>query len=326
MKIRTLEELQKIAEDLIENQAYGKEPLTLYEPIDYGMHQGGKRIRPLLCLIANQVCGGDLEKAFPAATAVEMLHNFTLLHDDIMDKSPLRRGKPTVYQKYNTNRAILSGDTMFACSYKHLLQCDKTIVPNLVETMTDGAVKVCEGQAYDMDFETRDDVRLEQYIEMIRLKTGVLLATALKLGAITAGCSADTLSLLETFGHYIGIAFQIQDDIFDCWSDVEVFGKVSGTDIADRKKTFLYLKALELADDGLKEELQSLYCENSVPKETKTERVKEIYEKLNVQEVARKAVQEYNRLAVQRLELINVPKERKDLLVAFADKLINRNK
>ncbi len=326
MKIRTLEELQKIAVDLIENQAYGKEPLTLYEPIDYGMHQGGKRIRPLLCLIANQVCGGDLEKAFPAATAVEMLHNFTLLHDDIMDKSPLRRGKPTVYQKYNTNRAILSGDTMFACSYKHLLQCDKTIVPNLVETMTDGAVKVCEGQAYDMDFETRDDVCLEQYIEMIRLKTGVLLATALKLGAITAGCSADTLSLLETFGHYIGIAFQIQDDIFDCWSDVEVFGKVSGTDIADRKKTFLYLKALELADDGLKEELQSLYCENSVPKETKTERVKEIYEKLNVQEVARKAVQEYNRLAVQRLELINVPKERKDLLVAFADKLINRNK
>lgn len=326
MKIRTLEELQKIAVDLIENQAYGKEPLTLYEPIDYGMHQGGKRIRPLLCLIANQVCGGDLEKAFPAATAVEMLHNFTLLHDDIMDKSPLRRGKPTVYQKYNTNRAILSGDTMFACSYKHLLQCDKTIVPNLVETMTDGAVKVCEGQAYDMDFETRDDVRLEQYIEMIRLKTGVLLATALKLGAITAGCSADTLSLLETFGHYIGIAFQIQDDIFDCWSDVEVFGKVSGTDIADRKKTFLYLKALELADDGLKEELQSLYCENSVPKETKTERVKEIYEKLNVQEVARKAVQEYNRLAVQRLERINVPKERKDLLVAFADKLINRNK
>lgn len=326
MKIRTLEELQKIAVDLIENQAYGKEPLTLYEPIDYGMHQGGKRIRPLLCLIANQVCGGDLEKAFPAATAVEMLHNFTLLHDDIMDKSPLRRGKPTVYQKYNTNRAILSGDTMFACSYKHLLQCDKTIVPNLVETMTDGAVKVCEGQAYDMDFETRDDVRLEQYIEMIRLKTGVLLATALKLGAITAGCSADILSLLETFGHYIGIAFQIQDDIFDCWSDVEVFGKVSGTDIADRKKTFLYLKALELADDGLKEELQSLYCENSVPKETKTERVKEIYEKLNVQEAARKAVQEYNRLAVQRLELINVPKERKDLLVAFADKLINRNK
>lgn len=326
MKIRTLEELQKIAVDLIENQAYGKEPLTLYEPIDYGMHQGGKRIRPLLCLIANQVCGGDLEKAFPAATAVEMLHNFTLLHDDIMDKSPLRRGKPTVYQKYNTNRAILSGDTMFACSYKHLLQCDKTIVPSLVETMTDGAVKVCEGQAYDMDFETRDDVRLERYIEMIRLKTGVLLATALKLGAITAGCSADTLSLLETFGHYIGIAFQIQDDILDCWSDVEVFGKVSGTDIADRKKTFLYLKALELADDGLKEEFQSLYCEISVPKETKTERVKEIYEKLNVQEAARKAVQEYNRLAVQRLELINVPKERKDLLVAFADKLINRNK
>lgn len=324
--MRTPEELQKIAIDLMEKQVYNREPLTLYEPIDYGMHQGGKRVRPLLCLIANEVCGGELEKAFPAAVAVEMLHNFTLLHDDIMDKSPLRRGKPTVYQKYNTNRAILSGDTMFACSYNHLLQCDKNIVPNLVEIMTRGAIEVCEGQAYDIDFETRNDVSLEEYIEMIRLKTGVLLATALKLGAVTAGASADTLSLLDTFGHYIGIAFQIQDDIFDCWSDVEVFGKVSGTDIADRKKTFLYLKALELAKDNLKENLRELYCSTDIPQETKTTKVKEIYEELNVRTAAREAMEEYNRLALQALEQMNVPNERKRLLVAFAEKLINRNK
>lgn len=324
--MRTIEDLQKIAIDLMEKQVYSRQPLTLYEPIDYGMHQGGKRVRPLLCLIANEVCGGELEKAFPAAVAVEMLHNFTLLHDDIMDKSPLRRGKPTVYQKYNTNKAILSGDTMFACSYDYLLQCDKSIVPDLVGIMTRAAIEVCEGQAYDMDFEARNDVSLSEYIEMIRLKTGVLLAAALKLGAVTAGADKETLSLLDTFGHYIGIAFQIQDDIFDCWSDVEVFGKVSGTDIADRKKTFLYLKALELANGSLKEDLRGLYCSIDIPKETKTRRVKEIYEELNVQEVARKTMEDYNRLALQALEKMNLPKERKTLLATFAEKLINRNK
>lgn len=324
--MRTIEDLQKIAIDLMEKQVYSRQPLTLYEPIDYGMHQGGKRVRPLLCLIANEVCGGELEKAFPAAVAVEMLHNFTLLHDDIMDKSPLRRGKPTVYQKYNTNKAILSGDTMFACSYDYLLQCDKSIVPDLVGIMTRAAIEVCEGQAYDMDFEARNDVSLSEYIEMIRLKTGVLLATAFKLGAVTAGADKETLSFFDTLGHYIGIAFQIQDDIFDCWSDVEVFGKVSGTDIADRKKTFLYLKALELANGSLKEDLRNIYCSIDIPKETKTRRVKEIYEELNVQEVARKTMEDYNRLALQALEKMNLPKERKTLLATFAEKLINRNK
>lgn len=324
--MRTIEDLQKIAIDLMEKQIYSRQPLTLYEPIDYGMHQGGKRVRPLLCLIANEVCGGELEKAFPAAVAVEMLHNFTLLHDDIMDKSPLRRGKPTVYQKYNTNKAILSGDTMFACSYDYLLQCDKSIVPDLVGIMTLAAIEVCEGQAYDMDFEARNDVSLSEYIEMIRLKTGVLLATALKFGAVTAGADKEILSLLDTFGHYIGIAFQIQDDIFDCWSDVEVFGKVSGTDIADRKKTFLYLKALELAKGALKEDLRDLYCSIDISKETKTRRVKEIYEELNVREIARKTMEDYNRLALQALEKMNLPNERKTLLATFAEKLINRNK
>ncbi len=324
--MHTLEELQKMAIGIIERQTYTREPATLYAPIDYGMRQGGKRIRPLLCLIANQLCGGDLEKAVPAAVAVEMLHNFTLLHDDIMDASPLRRGAPTVYKKYNTNKAILSGDTMFACAYNYLLQCEKDKIADLVAILTQGSIEVCEGQAYDMDFETRNDVALGEYIEMIRLKTGVLLSTALKLGAVTAGADTETLSLLDTFGHNIGIAFQIQDDIFDCWSDLEVFGKQCGTDIADKKKTFLYLKAVEMANEPLKSELKDLYCSDTIERNEKIMKVTAIYEELNVRDIARKAMEEYNKTALLALEKVNASDNGKKVLEEFANKLMNRNK
>lgn len=322
----TLEELQKKAIDIIEEQVYKQSPATLYDPIDYGMRQGGKRIRPLLCLIANQLCGGQIEKAVPAGVAVEMLHNFTLLHDDIMDASPLRRGVPTVYKKYSTNKAILSGDTMFACAYKYLLQCEKDKVADLVAILTQGSIEVCEGQAYDMDFETRNDVTLGEYTEMIRLKTGVLLSTALKLGAVTAGADPKTLSLLDTFGHNIGIAFQIQDDILDCWSDLEVFGKQCGTDIADKKKTFLYLKAVEMAKEPLRSELIEIYCSDTLLKEEKTKRVVGIYEELNVKEIARKTMEEYNKEALAALKEIKADEKAKSVLEEFANKLMNRNK
>lgn len=234
--MHTLEQLQKRAIEIIDAQNYLAEPLSLYEPIDYGMRQGGKRIRPLLCLIAAELCGGEREKAEPAAVAVEMLHNFTLLHDDIMDCSPLRRGKPTVFRKYDQNKAILSGDAMFACAFKYLLQCDKEVIPQLTEILTRGAIEVCEGQGFDMDFENRQTVSTDEYLQMIKLKTGVLLSTALRLGAITAKADEKTLNLLDTFGKYIGIAFQIKDDMLDCWSDLDTFGKVCGADIIDRKK------------------------------------------------------------------------------------------
>lgn len=322
----TFDQLQEKAIELIEKADYMGSPVALYEPIDYGMRQGGKRIRPLLCLLANNLCGGELNKAYPAAVAIEMLHNFTLLHDDIMDASPLRRGKPTVYKKYNTNKAILSGDTMFACAYKHLLECDKESAFALVQTLTQGSIEVCEGQSYDMEFEERSDVTLEEYLEMIRLKTGVLLSTALKLGAITAKADLETLSLLDKFGNYIGTAFQIQDDMFDCWSDLDVFGKVCGTDISDKKKTFLYLKALEIADGDLRKELQELYETDGEDKDAKIERVRAIYEKLNIKDEAQKTVLSYNQKALETLERINAEEERKQPLKIFAEKIIKRNK
>lgn len=322
----SFEQLQQKAVELIENADYTGTPAALYEPIDYGMRQGGKRIRPLLCLIANNLCAGELNKAFPSAIAIEMLHNFTLLHDDIMDASPLRRGAPTVYKKYNINKAILSGDTMFACAFKHLLESDKEVAFDLVQTLTQGSIEVCEGQSYDMEFEQRKDVSLEEYLEMIRLKTGVLLSTSLKLGAISAGADSETLSLLNTFGNYIGVAFQIQDDLFDCWSELEVFGKMCGTDITDKKKTFLYLKALEIADGDLKKELQELYESDSTNKDAKIERVRAIYEQLNIKDVAQKTVLSYNQKALEALERINADEERKQPLKIFAEKIIKRNK
>ncbi len=324
--MHTFEELQQGAIDAVDSRIYSKEPSILYEPIDYSLRQGGKRIRPLLTLIAAEMFGADMERAKPAAVAVEMLHNFTLLHDDIMDNSPLRRGKPTVFKKYGTNSAILSGDTMFAKAFTYLYECDKDKISELVEIMLQGSIEVCEGQAYDMEFETRDDVTIEQYLEMIRLKTGVLLSTALSLGAVVAGCGRDDLEKLKIFGQNIGIAFQIQDDIFDCWSDLEEFGKVTGTDIADNKKTFLYLKALEVAGEEQRKELLRLFSLRSFDRKEKEDSVKAIYESLEIRSYAKQLMNKHYETALKALEEIDVVKSRKDNLYLFAKKLITRNK
>lgn len=323
--MRTIEELQEIAIRIIEEESFLASPNNLYEPIDYAMHQGGKRIRPLLALMASELFSGDIEKAKPAAIAIEVLHNFTLLHDDIMDKSPLRRGMPTVYNKYDTNTAILSGDTMFAKAFTYLLKADKIQIHDLVEVFTNASIEVCEGQAMDMCFEERDDVKIEEYIEMIRLKTGVLLASALKLGAITALAEKKDMDYIYDFGLNIGIAFQLQDDILDCWSNFEDFGKVTGTDIADNKKTFLYLKALELASPEDRKELIDLYSK-PIEKEYKETRVREIYEKLDIRRISKDLMKEYNDKAKESLEKISVKDENKTNLIKFADKLMHRNK
>ncbi len=324
--MHTLEQLEQEAIKLIEETSFLKEPLTLYEPIEYGMKQGGKRIRPLLCLIAADMFSQDVAKAKSAAIAVEVLHNFTLLHDDIMDQSPLRRGKETVYKKFNSNKAILSGDTMFALAYKYLLDYDKDIAKDLVEILTQASIEVCEGQAFDMEFETRNDVSIEEYINMIRLKTGVLLSCALRLGAVTANCTKENLVLLDEFAQNIGIAFQIQDDILDCWSDLEVFGKVTGKDIVDNKKTFLYLKALEIGSDRQQNILKELYSSKNFESTQKEQVVKSIYEDLKIKEIAKKEMVYYHNLAIQSLEKINIDQERKENLRLFSEKLMNRNK
>lgn len=322
----TLKELEQEAIKLIEQESFLNEPSTLYDPIEYGMKQGGKRIRPLLCLIAADMFSEDVNKAKSAAIAVEVLHNFTLLHDDIMDQSPLRRGKETVYKKFNSNKAILSGDTMFALAYKYLLNYDKDIVKDLVEILTQSSIEVCEGQAFDMEFETRNDVSIEEYINMIRLKTGVLLSCALRLGAVTANCTKENIHLLDEFAQNIGIAFQIQDDILDCWSDLEIFGKVTGKDIIDNKKTFLYLKALEIGTERQQNILKELFSSKNFEPTQKEQVVKSIYEELKIQELAKKEMAHYHNLAIQSLEKINIDETRKANLKEFAEKLMNRNK
>ena len=324
--MRTIEELQEIAIKTIEQENFLASPKNLYEPINYAMHQGGKRVRPLLALMAADLFSGDIEKAKSVAIAIEVLHNFTLLHDDIMDKSPLRRGKPTVYNKYDTNTAILSGDTMFAKAFTYLLKAEESQIHDLVEAFTNASIEVCEGQAMDICFEERNDVRIEEYIEMIRLKTGVLLATALKLGAITATASKEDIDNLYSFGINIGIAFQLQDDILDCWSNLEDFGKVTGTDIADNKKTFLYLKSLEIADKEQKKILLKYFSSTIFEKEEKETAVKKIYEQLNLKAIAKELMEHYNNKAMENLEKIELDAPIKTNLITFANKLMLRNK
>lgn len=313
------------------NRAFMKEPKVLYQPIEYAMSQGGKRIRPLLVLMAADMFGGDLNKALYPAHSIEILHNFTLLHDDIMDVSAIRRGMPTIYKKFGTNAAILSGDTMCAISYRYLLDPGFAKLStneeriDLLATLSLAFVEVCEGQALDMEFETRDDVSIEEYIEMIRLKTSALIASSLKMGAIIAGAKKEDIEYIYKFGEYIGLAFQFQDDILDCWSNFEEFGKLTGKDIEENKKTFLYLKALELGSEEEKKELRELYSGIEIDKKEKEERVMSIYERLEIRSIAFELMKDYNQKAIESLEKISLPDNNKANLISFAESLMKRN-
>ena len=229
-------ELADIVQNEIKNLKYPQQPELLYAPIVYSLEEGGKRIRPVALLMACNLFRDEIDCAKPAALAVEVFHNFTLLHDDIMDRSDTRRGKPAVHTRWNDNVAILSGDAMMIYAYKLLCGCDRRVLPQLLETFNETAIGVCEGQQYDMDFESRDDVTVDRYLEMIRLKTGVLLAGALKLGAICAEAQPWQAELLYNFGINVGLAFQLQDDLFDTYGDAAVFGKPIGGDILAGKK------------------------------------------------------------------------------------------
>lgn len=303
---------------------YG-EPSGLYKPISYTLEQGGKRIRPLFVLISNQLFGGDPDEALPAATAIEIFHNFTLLHDDIIDKAPLRRGFETVYQKWNTNVAILSGDTMFAIAYGELSKSKPTLLPQLMKVFTQTAIEVCEGQQYDIEFEERKDVNLEDYITMIRLKTAVLLAASLKIGAMVADASLPDADKIYNFGINLGIAFQLQDDLLDAFGNQAVFGKQTGGDIATNKKTVLYLKALELADDNTLLQLKELYSTTNTASDVKVKKVLDIYEKLNVRKVTEAIIGQYYETAMTTLQIIDIPEERKSVLRNLANAMLKRD-
>lgn len=321
-----VEQIQELVNSYIENQDFGGNPKELYAPIDYILRQGGKRMRPTLCLLACDLFNGNIEDCMVPAVAAEIFHNFTLVHDDIMDQAPLRRGMETVYHKWNSDIALLSGDTMLIKAFQYVLAMKKEYSYEVFAELCKVALEVCEGQQFDLNFETQDNVSLESYLEMIRLKTAVLLGSVLKIGAIVAGADAKNQQTVYDFGINLGLAFQLQDDIFDCYGDVKVFGKMTGGDISDNKKTYLYLKALELASEEDKNILRQLF---SMPKgrdEKKIETVLAIYDKYNVRSIVTDLMTKYYEDSLKNLDSIEVSEERKQVLREYAAYLYTRNK
>jgi geranylgeranyl diphosphate synthase type II len=305
---------------------YGSNPKELYEPIDYIMSLGGKRMRPILVLMACDLFDGDTAKAIHPALAIEIFHNFTLVHDDIMDNAPLRRNQETVHVKWNNNIAILSGDAMMVKAYQEICKADTTELPKLLAIFNDTALKVCEGQQMDMNYETQLKVSIPQYLKMIELKTAVLLAGALKIGALIGGAREEDAQYLYDFGKHIGIAFQLQDDILDVYAHADKFGKQKGGDIIANKKTFLLLKAMEMSESNryLKEELQQWIAAPEFNPSEKVEAVTNIYNFLNVKELARTEMQKQYELAMNALKKIPANEAKKNALIAFSDSLMVR--
>ncbi len=320
-----LSQLKEQFETYLDRQVYHKEPKNLYAPIKYTLQNGGKRIRPLLVLMSAKSFGASVEKALPAAAAIEIFHNFTLLHDDIMDAAPLRRGKPTVHQKWDENIAILSGDTMLVLAYKMLEAYDGYTYKALNSLLNQTAVEVCEGQQMDMDFEIRQEVSIEDYIEMIRLKTAVLLGAALKFGGIIAGASTTDLEKISEFGEKLGLAFQIQDDYLDTFGHSDTFGKRIGGDILDRKKTFLYITALQEASPEDKEQLLKLYQSKDLNDQDLIEAVIQLYKKYQVDTLTKTKINHYTQEALAALEQTGLPAEEKQFWTGFARELMHRN-
>ena len=312
--------------DIFANETFVHEPKQLYEPIEYTLRLGGKRIRPLLLLAANQMMGGQPDKVRNAVIGIELFHNFTLLHDDLMDKSPLRRGQPTVYTKWDENTAILSGDTMFALAWRYFLIQPTPQLQTILQCFNDTAIEVCEGQQYDMNFETADQVTLDEYMEMIRLKTAVLLAGALKIGALYADAPEADLQHIYQFGIHLGLAFQLQDDLLDAYGDVATFGKQNYQDIRDNKKTYLYLKALQASAPGPQAELRRLFAQTPADPSAKVSRVLEIYNQLNIQDNVVQAVGTQFQLARLHLDAVRVPEPQKAPLRQVMETLLNRKK
>jgi len=322
--LKPLHDLQALISSSVNQLSYPDYPAQLYEPISYILSLGGKRMRPALLLMACELFGGDVNKAIPPALAIEVFHNFTLMHDDIMDKAPLRRGKTTVHERWNQNVAILSGDVMLIQGYMLMMQVDNSILRQVLDIFNQTAVGVCEGQQIDMEFETRDVVDINEYINMIRLKTAVVLGGALKIGALIGGAPQKDADLLSAFGEQLGIAFQLQDDILDVYGDPEKFGKQVGGDIISNKKTYLLIKALELAQGEQAIELNALLNASHLDNAEKVNAVTRIYNELDIRQYAETAMQTYADKAFEALEQINLPNEHKQYLHHFADGLLVR--
>lgn len=322
----TLLEAQKLVEKHIQNLTIPDTPPELYEPVRYILSLGGKRIRPALVILACDMFAGAVEPALLPALAIEIFHNFTLLHDDIMDRSPLRRGHPTVHVKYNENVAILSGDVMSILASRLMNKAPGVVLSVVHEVFTKTAMEVCEGQQMDMNFEELLTVSEEEYLTMIELKTAVLIAASLKIGAILGGASQRDSEDLYKFGRNLGLAFQLQDDLLDTYGNKELTGKSLGTDIVDNKKTFLMIQALETASVQQREELTGWLTRKAFDPEQKIRAVTLIFDSLNIKEATETRIQEYYLKALANLDDLNRPKERKSELYSFASFLMNRDR
>lgn len=308
----------------LEDKIQPKAPHNLYEPIRYILRLGGKRLRPVLTLLTTELFDADYKNALDAALAIEVFHNFSLVHDDIMDDAPLRRGKTTVHEKWDLNTGILSGDAMLIKSYQIFESYPDAVYKELQQLFSKTALEVCEGQQYDIDFETREDVTLPEYLKMIAYKTAVLVAAAMKMGAIIAGTSKENQDLIYEFGRNLGIAFQLQDDYLDAFGDSKTFGKQIGGDIIENKKTFLYLRALELASITEKETLLHLYSIAPTNPAEKIEAIKAVFEQSGAAASTQKEIEQYTNKAFTVLEAIELSQDKKELLLSFGENLMRR--
>jgi geranylgeranyl diphosphate synthase type II len=309
----------------IERLDYAREPMNLYNPVKYILSLGGKRIRPVMMLMAYNMYREDVDKILDPALALEIYHNFTLLHDDLMDNADVRRGKPTVHKRWDANTAILSGDVMLSLADVYMSRVDDEYFRKVITTFHRTSIEIAEGQQYDMDFETRSDVTEAEYVEMIRLKTSVLLACALKIGAILGGASEDDATHLYRLGECIGLAFQLRDDYLDVYGDPKVFGKKNGGDILCNKKTYLYINALRLADKEQRAVLDYWASATDFVPEEKVAAVTEIYNQLRVAEMSRAIEEQYYSLAKAELEALSVSEENKQVLREFMAALMDRD-
>lgn len=310
--------------EYLNKQNIHKEPANLYEPIEYILGLGGKRMRPVLTLMAAEVFNTDYKAALPAAMAVEVFHNFSLVHDDIMDDAPLRRGQITVHEKWNLNTGILSGDTMLILAYQYFEQYEPVVFRDLAKLFSKTALEVCEGQQWDVDFETRKNVTIPEYLKMIEYKTAVLVAAAMKMGAIVAKTSEKEGDLIYDFGLNLGLAFQLQDDYLDAFGDPETFGKQVGGDIIENKKTYLYLKALEFSTPEKASELQKLFSLQLEDNSEKIETAKAIFNESGASGATQKAIEMYTFKAFDTLEKMDINAEKKDILRTFGENLMGR--
>ncbi len=322
--MKTADEILSMVNEFLANLPYERKPKSLYEPIRYVLSMGGKRIRPTLMLLGYNLFKDNPEKILMNAVALETYHNYTLLHDDLMDNADLRRGHETVHKKWDANTAILSGDSMLVLAYERMAQCDEKHLAKVLKLFTTTALEIGEGQQFDMEFENRNDVKEEEYIEMIRLKTSVLLACALKMGAILADASDEDAENLYKFGEQIGLAFQLQDDYLDVYGDTKVFGKEIGGDITSNKKTYMLINAFNLANEAQRAELQKWVDAKDFDRAEKVAAVTRLYNEIGIDKLAQDKIAYYFEQSKKYLDAVNVPAERKEELAKYAQKMMKR--